>query len=135
MLKNVHTPITVQKLNTGTHTHSTHTNKHMNINTHTPFIRKILNTKYLHVEIFAHGHFPIYGCEVCICIRIQYTCYCYLITCRKCGIQYVGEMGQSLRKRMNNHRNRLKKLSCQYLYQHFNSDGHTDDDISIVPIY
>ena len=54
----------------------------------------------------------------------------YLITCRKCGIQYVGETG----KRLNNHRNRLKKLSCQYLYQHFNSDGHTEDDISIVPI-
>ena len=53
----------------------------------------------------------------------------YLITCRKCGIQYVGEMGQSLRKRMNNHWNRLKKLSCQYLYQHFNSDGHTEDHI------
>ena len=58
----------------------------------------------------------------------------YLITCRKCGIQYVGETGQSLRKRLNNHRNRLKKLSCQYLYQHFNSDGHTEDDINIVPI-
>ena len=43
-------------------------------------------------------------------------------------------MGQSLRKRLNNHRNRLKKLSCQYLYQHFNYDGHTEDDISIVPI-
>ena len=55
-------------------------------------------------------------------------------TCRKCGIQYVGETGQSLRKRLNNHRNRLKKLSCQYLYQHFNSDGHTEDDINIVPI-
>ena len=58
----------------------------------------------------------------------------YLITCRKCGIQYVGEKGQSLRKRLNKHRNRLKKLSCQYLYQHFNSDGYTEDDISIVPI-
>ena len=58
----------------------------------------------------------------------------YLITCRKCGIQYVGETGQSLRKGLNNHRNRLKKLSCQYLYQHFNSDGHTEDDINIVPI-
>ena len=58
----------------------------------------------------------------------------YLITCRKCGIQYVGETGQSLRKRLNNHRNRLKKLSCQYLYKHFNSDGHTEDDINIVPI-
>ena len=58
----------------------------------------------------------------------------YLITCRKCGIQYVGETGQSLRKRLNNHRNRLKILSCQYLYQHFNSDGHTEDDFNIVPI-
>ena len=58
----------------------------------------------------------------------------YLITCRKCGIQYVGEKGQSLRKRLNKHRNRLKKSSCQYLYQHFNSDGYTEDDISIVPI-
>ena len=46
----------------------------------------------------------------------------------------MGEPGQSLRKRLNNHRNRLKKLSCQYLYQHFNSDGHTEDDINIVPI-
>ena len=59
----------------------------------------------------------------------------YLITCsRKCDIQYVGETGQSLRKRLNNHRNRLKHLSCQYLYQHFNSDRHTEDDISIIPI-
>ena len=39
----------------------------------------------------------------------------YLVTCRKCGIQYVGETGQSLRKRLNNHRNRLKKFSCQYI--------------------
>ena len=37
----------------------------------------------------------------------------YLITCRKCGIQYVGETGQSSRKRLNNHRYRLRKLSCQ----------------------
>ena len=59
----------------------------------------------------------------------------YLITCRKCGIQYVGETGQSLRKRLNNHRNRLKKLSCQYLYQHFNSDGHTEEfeEVKLTP--
>ena len=46
----------------------------------------------------------------------------------------MGETGHSLRKRLNNHRNRLKKLSCQYLYQLFNSDGHTEDDINIDPI-
>ena len=58
----------------------------------------------------------------------------YLVACRECGIQYVGKTGQSLRKRLNNHRNRLKKLSCWYLYQHFNYDGHTEDDINLVPI-
>ena len=36
----------------------------------------------------------------------------YLISCKKCGIQYIGETSQKLRNRMNNHRNRL------YLYQH-----------------
>ena len=58
----------------------------------------------------------------------------YLITCRKCGIQYVGETGQKLRSRVNNHRNRLRQLSILYLYQHFNSDGHSEEDISIMPI-
>ena len=32
---------------------------------------------------------------------------------------------------MNNHRNRLKKLTNLY---HFSSDGHSEDDISIMPI-
>ena len=53
----------------------------------------------------------------------------YLITCRKCGIQYVGETSQQLRGRLNNHRNSLKKLTNLYLYR---SDGHSVDDISIT---
>ena len=47
---------------------------------------------------------------------------------------YVGETSQTLRKRLNNHRNRLKQLCGLYLYQHFNSDGHTIDDLNIMPI-
>ena len=35
---------------------------------------------------------------------------------------------------MNNHRNRLKQLGNFYLYNHFNSGGHSLDDISIMPI-
>ena len=55
----------------------------------------------------------------------------YLISCR---IQYVGETSQPLRNRMNNHRQRLKQLSDLFLYQHFCSDGHSEDDIAIMPI-
>ena len=58
----------------------------------------------------------------------------YLITCKKCGIQYVGETSQKLRSRLNNHRNSLKKLNNLYLYHHFSSDGHSVDDISFMPI-
>ena len=58
----------------------------------------------------------------------------YLITCKKCGIQYVGETSQKLRSRMNNHRNRLTTLTNLYLYHYFTSDGHSEDDISIMPI-
>ena len=55
----------------------------------------------------------------------------YLITCNKCGIQYVGETSQKLR---NNHRSSLKRLTNLYLYHHFSSDGHSEDDICIMPI-
>ncbi len=36
----------------------------------------------------------------------------YLISCKRCGVQYVGETSQKLRSRLNNHRNRLRKLTC-----------------------
>ena len=58
----------------------------------------------------------------------------YLISCKKCGVQYVGETGQTLRKRLNNHRNRLRSLTNLYLYHHFNSDGHSEEDIAIEEI-
>ena len=58
----------------------------------------------------------------------------YLITCRKCGVQYVGKTSQTLRCRLNNHHNRLKQLCDIYLYNHFNSDGHSLYDILLMPI-
>ena len=62
------------------------------------------------------------------------TSVVYLITCRRCGIQYVGETGQQLRSRMNNHRASIKNLQPQPLYKHFNSDGHSLEDLTMQPI-
>ena len=53
----------------------------------------------------------------------------YLISCGRCSIQYVGLTSQMLRKRMNNHRNRLKNTSDLYLYKHFCSDGDRAEDL------
>ena len=58
----------------------------------------------------------------------------YLISCKKCGIQYVGETAKVLRNRMNNHRQRLKQMCILFLYQHFCSNDHNEDDITIMPI-
>ena len=42
----------------------------------------------------------------------------YLISCGKCGLQYVGKTSQTLRSQLNNHHNRLKQLCDLYLYNH-----------------
>ena len=55
----------------------------------------------------------------------------YLVTCQRCGLQYVGETGQTLRKRMNNHRASIKSLKPQFLYKHFTSDGHRLEDMVV----
>ena len=57
----------------------------------------------------------------------------YLISCKKCGIQYIGKTTQTIRGRVNNHSNKLKQLCDLYLYNHFNSDGHSIDDLQIMP--
>ena len=56
----------------------------------------------------------------------------YLVSCSRCGRQYVGQTRQALHKRLNGHRSSIvnDKLST-YLCQHFNSSGHSFSDFSI----
>ena len=70
---------------------------------------------------------------------IIYTLNCnsknvvYLITCKKCGIQYVGSTTTAFRTRFNNHKSRVNahvnlssgnKEKDDVLYRHFHSQGH-----------
>ena len=56
----------------------------------------------------------------------------YLITCMKCGVQYVGQTRQELHSRLNGHRHSIckDKLST-FLCKHFNSNGHSFSDVSV----
>ena len=54
------------------------------------------------------------------CINCGTRSVIYLITCKKCGVEYVGETSQTLRCMFSNHGNRLKQLCGLYLYHHFN---------------
>ena len=60
----------------------------------------------------------------------------YLIQCRRCGLQYVGETGLPLHSRMNSHRFNISH-GCIHKYPvaaHFTSEGHTDSDLAVMII-
>ena len=58
------------------------------------------------------------------------NCLIYLLSCKCCGKQYVGETTDSFRYRWNNYkdndRKHSRKESCmqEHLFKHFNSMGH-----------
>ena len=60
----------------------------------------------------------------------------YLITCRRCSQQYVGKTGQPLNCRINSHRsdNRQRKTEVFPVAEHFNGEGHTLPDLTVMVI-
>ena len=59
----------------------------------------------------------------------------YLISCKKCGFQYVGETSQLLRCRINQHRACIRRTNPTTLIaKHFASEGHSLEDLEIMPI-
>jgi len=70
-------------------------------------------------------------------IPIQTDCNCdtkdiiYLITCTKCNIQYVGESGQKLRDRINNHKSTIRTGKLTPIAIHFNSNDHSIENLSV----
>ena len=60
----------------------------------------------------------------------------YLISCRRCGHQYVGETGQQLHCRINSHRYDIRQRRTEEspVAKHFNSAGHTLADLTVVAI-
>ena len=60
----------------------------------------------------------------------------YLITCRRCGQQYVGETGQLLHRRINGHRYNIvhRRTEDSPVAEHFTGDGHTQADMFVMAI-
>ena len=100
------------------------------------------------------------GCETCLVIKIgdsfestqtkivyqvHYNMDCksqeiiYLITCKKCGIQYVGQTSMPLKQRMWKYRNRITTTNPPRLTEveaHFRAENDHDglSDFEIMPI-
>ena len=59
----------------------------------------------------------------------------YVIECIKCNKQYVGETENALHIRMNGHRSDIKHRRLEKpVAAHFNSEGHSLQDLSIFVI-
>ena len=72
----------------------------------------------------------------------SFACLVYCISCNTCGMLYIGETSRQLNARFGEHlRNVEKKVHLQDAHkddpdstisQHFNSPGHTIDDMNIA---
>ncbi|PJE77742.1 hypothetical protein CI610_03332 [invertebrate metagenome] len=58
----------------------------------------------------------------------------YLITCRKCDSQYVGQTSLSLRDRFTRHRFDIRHKKDKPVARHFNQNGHSLEHVNITPI-
>ena len=73
-------------------------------------------------------------------IKIHATCktsnIVYLIECRRCGLQYVGESSQPLHMRMNGHRYDINqgRVKESPVAAHFTGSGHSEADLSVLVI-
>ena len=56
----------------------------------------------------------------------------YLIQCRKCGCQYVGETEQALNERMNSHRTDIRHKAEKPVAIHLNTTGHKLEDLQVM---
>jgi len=70
----------------------------------------------------------------------KYTCQCrnliYLISCKKCGKQYVGETYRTFKERMKEHQRYIRnKDTSQTTGCHFNLPGHKSSDFKCQVIY
>ena len=62
----------------------------------------------------------------------QYKNLIYLISCKKCSLQYVGLTTQTFRDRFNAHKSSIENNSLNtILCNHFNSNGHNISDLKI----
>ena len=58
----------------------------------------------------------------------------YVITCKKCNVQYVGETGQMARNRFNHHNSTIRTNKQTPIGIHFNSIKHEQSDLVFTPV-
>ena len=58
----------------------------------------------------------------------------YMLQCHQCGIQYVGQTSNSLNTRVIAHMTGIRKRKDTSVSKHFNSQGHSQEDLRVVAL-
>ena len=59
----------------------------------------------------------------------------YMIFCKICNLQYIGETKNRLQTRFSGHKSSIKSnTSCQLIHKHFEESGHNLSNCRIIPI-
>jgi hypothetical protein len=71
-------------------------------------------------------------------IRGHYNCQSinviYMIQCKRCGKQYIGQTGNTLNTRFTSHRHDIRHKLLKSVPLHYTSDCHTINDLSLCVI-
>ena len=71
-------------------------------------------------------------------MKSSYNCFTksviYVITCKKCQAQYVGQTGRHLKERIAEHIQNIKSKTKTPVGQHFNKQGHSLQQLSVQVI-
>jgi hypothetical protein len=89
----------------------------------------IIRNTHFFTSSVTKKHYPIL--TNCNCASVDIV---YLITCKICLIQYVGETGDTLRNRMSHHRSNIKTNKNTPIGIHFNLLHRGQISFSVVPI-
>lgn len=72
--------------------------------------------------------------------KIKHSLYCrttnviYLVSCRLCGMQYVGQTGRALANRVNDHLSNIRTGRPTPISLHFNLQDHSINDFQVSAI-
>ena len=72
------------------------------------------------------------------CIACETFNVIYLIQCRLCNLQYIGETKRRLKDRFNEHRRPILNPTGNYIHtavsEHFLTSNHSDNHMLLIPI-
>ena len=74
--------------------------------------------------------------KVKFCASCKFFNIVYLSTCRRCGLQYMGETSQPPHARINGHWSDIahRRTDVSPVAEHFNSSGHSVSNMTVMVI-